>query len=125
MMPHDNNKNASSREGVEVGAVVNEVALVNMPFTTLSAPSIALGLLQSGLKRTGIPSKSLHFHFRFAELIGQDAYTFIEETTHPEHLVREWIFSESLFGHEKNRDLDGYVKEVLSVKTVSSRSELP
>lgn len=99
---------------------MSEVVLVNMPFTILSAPSIALGLLKSGLTRVGVASKSLNLHFRFAELIGQDIYTLIEEVTHPEHLIREWIFSESLFQHPKNRDLDGYIREVLSVNSVDN-----
>ncbi|HEY0378484.1 MAG TPA: RiPP maturation radical SAM C-methyltransferase [Pyrinomonadaceae bacterium] len=109
MMPHKIDQEALSR---------NEVVLVNMPFTILSAPSLALGLLKSGLKRIGVASTSLNFHLRFAELIGQDTYTFIEEVTHPEHLIREWIFSDSLFQHPKTKDLEGYRRDVLSIKTV-------
>ncbi len=108
-MPHNIDKEALSQ---------NEVVLVNMPFTILSAPSIALGLLKSGLTRIGVASTSLNLHLRFAELIGQDTYTFIEEVTHPEHLIREWIFSDSLFQHPKTKDLEGYRRDVLSVKTV-------
>jgi ribosomal peptide maturation radical SAM protein 1 len=118
MMPHDSDKTALPHRETVTKAPTSEVVLINMPFTVLSAPSIALGLLQSGLTRAGITCRSLNFHLRFAELIGQDTYTFIEGITHPEHLVREWIFSESLFQHSKNRDLDGYVREVLSAKTV-------
>lgn len=118
MMPHDNNKNALSHEDGDAKAPMSEVVLVNMPFTVLSAPSIALGLLKSGLTRIGVTSTSLNLHLRFAELIGQDTYIYIEKIAHPEHLVREWIFSESLFNHPKNKDLDGYRREVLSVKTV-------
>ncbi len=95
-----------------------EVVLISMPFTILSAPSIALGLLKSGLTRVGVTCTSLNLHFPFAELIGQDTYTFIEEVAHPEHLIREWVFSESLFEHPKPKDLDGYRRDVLSVKTV-------
>lgn len=109
MLPHKIDNEALSR---------NEVVLVNMPFTILSAPSIALGLLKSGLTRIGVASTSLNLHLRFAELIGQDTYTFIEEVTHPEHLIREWIFSDSLFHHPKTKDLEGYRRDVLSVKTV-------
>jgi ribosomal peptide maturation radical SAM protein 1 len=118
MMPHQSDKKAFSQRENDAEAPVSEVILLNMPFTILSAPSIALGLLKSGLTRVGVASTSLNLHLRFAELIGQDTYTLIEEITHPEHLVREWIFSESLFQHSKNTDLDGYVREVLSVKTV-------
>ncbi|HEX8174167.1 MAG TPA: RiPP maturation radical SAM C-methyltransferase [Pyrinomonadaceae bacterium] len=108
-MPH---KEANSK------ATRSEVVLVNMPFTVLSAPSIGLGLLKSGLKRIGVTSTTLNFNLRFAEILGQDTYTYIEAITHPEQLVREWIFSESLFQHPKNRDIEGYVSDVLSIKTV-------
>src|SRR4051794_20546055 len=99
MLPHKIDKEASAR---------NEVVLISMPFTILSAPSIALGLLKAGLTRIGVTSTSLNLHFPFAELIGQDTYTYIEEVAHPEHLIREWIFSESLFQHPKTKDLEGY-----------------
>ena len=118
MISHTNDKKALSHRGTHAKVPINEVVLINMPFTVLSAPSIALGLLQSGLTRAGIASRSLNLHLRFAELIGQDAYLYIERTAHPEHLVREWIFSDSLFQHPKNRDVNGYIREVLSVKTV-------
>lgn len=118
MMPHDSYKDALSHEDGDANAPMSEVVLVNMPFTVLSAPSIALGLLKSALTRIGVNSTSLNLHLRFAELISQDTYTYIEKIAHPEHLVREWIFSESLFNHPKNKDVDDYRRAVLSVKTV-------
>jgi hypothetical protein len=118
MIAHAPDKKALSHGESQTDAPHSEVLLINMPFTVLSAPSIALGLLKSGLERAGVASRTLNFHLRFAELIGQDTYTLIEEITHPEHLVREWIFSDSLFQHPKNRDLDGYIRDVLSVRTV-------
>lgn len=118
MMPHDNDKKALLYKNGNAKAPMSEVVLVNMPFTILSAPSIALGLLKSGLTRVGVASISLNLHLRFAETIGQEAYILIEEIAHPEHLIREWVFSESLFQHPKNKDIDGYRRKVLSVKTV-------
>jgi len=118
MISHDSNNKALSHEGADAKTPMSEVVLVNMPFTILSAPSIALGLLQAGLTRAGITSRSLNLHLRFAELIGQDTYIYLEDITHPEHLAREWIFSESLFQHPKNKDFDGYRREVLSTTTV-------
>lgn len=118
MISHNGNKKALSHKEIPPRASRNEVILVNMPFTVLSAPSIGLGLLKSGLTRIGVTSRTLNFNLRFAEMIGQDTYTYIEAITHPEQLVREWIFSESLFQHPKNRDIEGYVRDVLSIKTV-------
>jgi ribosomal peptide maturation radical SAM protein 1 len=118
MSSHNGHKKALSHKDADHEASTSEVVLLNMPFTVLSAPSIGLGLLKSGLTRIGVAALSLNLHLRFAELIGQDAYTYIESITHPEQLVREWMFSESLFQHPKNRDIDGYVRDVLGIKTV-------
>lgn len=115
---HNSNKKALSHKEAKPKSSTSGVVLVNMPFTVLSAPSIGLGLLKSGLTRIGVASRTLNFNLRFAEMIGQDTYTYIEDITHPEQLVREWIFSESLFQHTKNRDIDGFVRDVLSIKTV-------
>jgi ribosomal peptide maturation radical SAM protein 1 len=120
MVSHDGNKKALSHEDGDAKASMAEVVLVNMPFTALAAPSIALGLLESGLTRVGVTSRTLNLHLRFAELMGQDPYIFIEEIAHPEHLVREWIFSEALFQHPKNKDLEGYVRDILRVTTVDN-----
>jgi ribosomal peptide maturation radical SAM protein 1 len=97
---------------------MDDVLLINMPFTNLFTPSIGLGLLKASLTRIGISSKAIDFHLRFAELIGQEIYHSIERKTNPEHLVGEWIFSESLFHHPKNSNLDNYVSNVLRVNTV-------
>lgn len=118
MISHKGNNESLPHKDADTQAPASEVVLINMPFTVLSAPSIALGLLKSGLTRIGVASKSLYLHLRFAEMIGRDTYTYIEAITHPEQLVREWIFSESLFQHPKNRDIEGYVRDVLSIKTV-------
>jgi ribosomal peptide maturation radical SAM protein 1 len=101
----------------------SDVLLVNMPFTNLFTPSIGLGLLKAGLTRIGVSCRALDFHLRFAELVGQDTYHSIEGKTYPEHLVGEWVFSESLFQHPKNSDLENYVREVLEVHTVDVPDE--
>jgi ribosomal peptide maturation radical SAM protein 1 len=100
-----------------------EVILVNMPFTNLYTPSIGLGLLKGALKRVGVSSRVLNFQLRFAELLGEEAYALIEGRTYPEHLVGEWIFSESLFGRGGVKDLEDYILEVLSLNRVDIPEE--
>ena len=95
-----------------------DVLLINMPFTNLFTPSIGLGLLKASLTGNGISAKGIDFHLRFAELIGQEVYHSIERKTYPEHLVGEWIFSESLFHNSKNSNLENYVSSVLRINTV-------
>ena len=92
---------------------MHDVLLINMPFANLLAPSIGLGILKAALTRAGISAKVLNFHLRFAELCGKEAYNTIYHRTCPEHLVGEWIFSDSLFS-ERNDSFQDYVSGVLS-----------
>jgi len=91
----------------------HEVVLINMPFGNLMTPSIGLGLLKGALARTGIPAKVLNFNFRFAKLIGEKEYIRIQSRTHTEHLIGEFIFSNSLFGVRPNEFVHQYVEDVL------------
>jgi len=104
--------------GDATGATAGEVLLVNMPFSNLFTPSLGLGLLKAGLARAGVHAKVFDFQLRFAEIVGQETYVAVEGHTYPEHLVGEWVFSDSLFGRAQDRDLETYAREVLSAKTV-------
>jgi ribosomal peptide maturation radical SAM protein 1 len=100
-----------------------DVVLINMPFTNLTAPSLALGLLQASLTRLGVSAKSFNFHLRFAETIGSDFYDVIETETYAEHLVGEWVFSGALFNHQCANDVEGFVRDILSVNTLDMPDE--
>ena len=100
-----------------------DVVLINMPFTNLTAPSLALGLLQASLTRIGVSAKSFNFHLRFAEMIGSDFYDAIETETYAEHLVGEWVFSGALFNHQSGEDVEGFVRDILSVNTIDMPEE--
>jgi ribosomal peptide maturation radical SAM protein 1 len=101
----------------------HDVVLINMPFTNLTAPSLALGLLQASLTRIGIPAKSLNFHLRFAEMISTEVYNSVEVETYAEHLVGEWIFSEALFNHQSSKDVESFVTGILRVNTIDMPDE--
>ena len=102
---------------------MSDVLLINMPFGSLNSPSIGLGLLKAGLNRTGISCEALSLNVRFAEMMGPEGYTLIENRTYPEHLVGEWVFSESLFNDQANRDLEDYARVVLSAHEVNLPDE--
>ena len=89
-----------------------DVCLVNMPFGRLNQPSIALGLLQAVLERSGISTKSFYATFWFAEMIGLPRYQSIEDTL-PEELLGEWIFGSSAFPDFEPCDED-YFQRLLS-----------
>jgi ribosomal peptide maturation radical SAM protein 1 len=117
-------QNATNRSADNDGDVPRrDVVLINMPFTNLTAPSLALGLLNASLTRIGVSAKSFNFNLRFAEMIGRDSYVAIETETYPEHLVGEWIFSESLFHHQKSKDVESFVTEILKINTVDMPEE--
>ena len=94
-------------------SIEHEVLLINMPFGNVLTPSIGLGLLKGALATTGIPAKVLNFNFSFAKLIGANDYMRISSKTHTEHLIGEFIFSDSLFGARPNELVHQYVEDVL------------
>ena len=81
---------------VTTGAQRSEVLLVNMPYATVTRPSIALGLLKAALLEKGIASEVLYANLLFAEIVGLDAYLVIDDT-HTDQLVGEWTFSRAAF----------------------------
>ena len=101
-----------------------EVILINMPFGNLLLPSLGLGLLKSGLATAGIPAKVLNFQFRFANAIGTKDYVKIHSGTRTEHLVGEFIFSESLFGVRSSKPVQDYVENILRSHTDDSSDEV-
>jgi len=94
----------------------HEVVLINMPFGNLLMPSLGLGLLKSALAKEGMPAKVFNFHFRFAKLIGEKDYLKIQGGTYTEHLIGEFIFSDSLFGARPDEFVQQYVNDVLVSK---------
>lgn len=90
-----------------------DVVLINMPFGMLLSPSIGLGLLKAALTRDGLTAKTYNFQIKFAEMIGEQAYTSICHGAHVQHLAGEWVFSQSLFQESQDGDLDRYMNDIL------------
>lgn len=72
----------------------SRVALVNMPFSYSTYPSIQLGTLSALLKFQGIEVKSHYLNLFFAQRIGVPVYELICEKR---ALFGEWLFSSLLF----------------------------
>src|SRR2546425_7285781 len=89
------------------------VVLISMPFAPLVTPSLGLGLLKAAMDRAHIPSKQFYFSIRYATLIGERLYSTISQEIHPHDLAGEWIFSNSLFNHQSDTDVDRYIKAIL------------
>jgi len=81
-----------------------EIALVNMPFFSISRPSLGLSLLAAGLERIGYAADIHYLNLLSASIIGHDLYSYLEEQPRG-RLALEWIFMETLWGTD--HELDG------------------
>jgi ribosomal peptide maturation radical SAM protein 1 len=73
-----------------------DVVLVVAPYAGIRIPSMALGILKSGLKNAGIETAVRYSNIQFAEEIGFDTYVFFESYSY-EDLLGEWTFSRKAF----------------------------
>src|SRR6266852_4802419 len=85
------------------------VLLVNMPFGSMTRPSLALGLLKSELTAIGVVARVENLSIAFAELIGEETYLYLSDQAPPDLLAGEWVFASCLFGEDPARD-DAYVR---------------
>ncbi|MFC9230102.1 RiPP maturation radical SAM C-methyltransferase [Streptomyces decoyicus] len=75
------------------------IALVNMPWARIHAPSIQCGLLQSIARRAGHECDSHYLNIEFASFFGSKAYDAIANIASERlHLMGEWLFSYAAFG---------------------------
>jgi len=77
-----------------------DVCLVNMPYSPITRPSLALGVLKACLRGTGISCSVEYANLRFADLIGMDAVRVIANSRN-EDLIGEWTFSNAAFPHHR------------------------
>lgn len=72
------------------------VALVTMPFSPGTRPSLQLGILKSVLARDGIPARCFYFNVEFYHRMRKRRYH-TQYTSQVPSLVYEWYFSERPF----------------------------
>ena len=90
---------------------MSRVLLVNMPFSSLRWPALGISLLQAELKREGIDCDLAYFNFDLAEIIGLEAYEWINDSL-GFVLGGERLFAKTRFGSSLSSDLE-YDTEVL------------
>lgn len=71
------------------------MALICMPWGSISTPSLAMALLKSCLTRETMHCKLHYFNVDFASLIGSKEYAAF---SHHGHIYPEWFFAYSLYG---------------------------
>jgi ribosomal peptide maturation radical SAM protein 1 len=80
------------------------VVLINMPFSSLFQPSLALSQFKSRLAGEGIPSRLLNLNFEFARRIGFKAYEPLEKLHAIDMRIGEWFFAREAWGYEFGPD---------------------
>ena len=84
---------------------MSEVILVQMPYSAVCRPSLALSLLKAYLSEAGIPCEVTYGNLRFAQEVGLDLYRFVEDSSTTD-LLGEWTFAEAAFpGFQPDHDL--------------------
>jgi ribosomal peptide maturation radical SAM protein 1 len=86
------------------------VALVCMPFLAIDRPSLGLSLIKSGIEKRGIPNHIFYFNMSFAQQVGLETMEILDYFPDAD-LIKEWIFAETLWGKNEQRD-ENYLREV-------------
>lgn len=90
---------------------MSRVLLVNMPLFNLRWPNLGPSLLKSQLTRRGIPCDMAYFNYDFAEMIGEERYTWLADSF-AFVLGGERLFAKHYFGDRLPSD-DSYWNDVL------------
>lgn len=73
-----------------------QVCLVQMPYSDLVRPSMALGLLKAYLLQRDISTTVVYGNLRFAARVGLEVFKAVEDSP-PESLLGEWTFAKAAF----------------------------
>jgi len=80
-----------------------DVCLVNMPYSKITTPSLALGLLETYITEFGHRVSTIHANMEFATTIGLVEYELINHSFY-ECLFGEWTFSAAAFPEKETDD---------------------
>lgn len=90
------------------GAAHPRVLLVSMPFVSISRPAIGISILKSVLREHGVCCDLQYGNVRFAEWVGYDTYSVLDEKVSDALFAGDWLFAQHLFGDRL--DLDVYAE---------------
>lgn len=80
-----------------------DIYLVNMPYSSLTHPSLALGLIEKYILAYGHQSEVIYGNLAFAQIIGLAQYDAIDNS-YFEQLMGEWTFSRAAFPEKQQQD---------------------
>src|SRR3990167_11005103 len=73
-----------------------DISLINMHMGVAQRPSIALGLLQSILKKRGFSVKSYYASLWYLQFIGKKNFKWLEKLS-VGYMMGDWLFGQSAF----------------------------
>ena len=80
---------------VNTGKARGRVALVCMPWGSISKPSVAIGILKECARMAGFTADPYFLNVRFAARLGLELYERISDQS---QIYAEWYFAQALFG---------------------------
>jgi len=80
-----------------------DVFLISMPYTSLSTPSLALGVLETYISKFGNSVEAMYGNLAYAKKIGLAEYELINNLYH-DYLVGDWTFSQAAFPNDELND---------------------
>jgi ribosomal peptide maturation radical SAM protein 1 len=84
------------------------IKLINMPFASLTHPSLALGQFKAQLTSEYIPSLVHNFNFDFSMKMGELNYELLAKSKGFNSQLGEWLFSEQAWGKTFGPDEDKF-----------------
>lgn len=96
------------------------IALVYMPWGSVSRGSIAIGIIKQCARRLGIEPDVHYLNIKFAEKIGVELYESISDSS---AFFPEWFFSTALFGPQGNGMIRNSWEDLLSTELGSKMAE--
>jgi ribosomal peptide maturation radical SAM protein 1 len=74
-----------------------DVAFAVVPFADIPRPAIGVSLLKAGLANRGFSSRIFYFNLNFAELIGEEIFSYISDQAPADSMTGEWFFADLAF----------------------------
>jgi ribosomal peptide maturation radical SAM protein 1 len=74
-----------------------DVAFAVVPFADIPRPAIGVSLLKAGLANRGFSSRIFYFNLYFAELIGEETFSYISYQAPSDSMTGEWFFADLAF----------------------------
>jgi len=98
----------AAQEGRGAPMASPRVLLVSMPFVSIARPAIGISILKAVLERRGIRCDLAYANLRFAERVGSETYSILDERVSDALFAGDWLFAQHLFGDQL--DLPVYIE---------------